>query len=226
MKTLLLSAFLMVTASCFGSTDCQSTFTAHNQSQITWCVTANGNVVQLEGPPTWTQIQGVEGYGICVYQGNSYWDLGAYGDSGNWKPSVITQPKGPNTLPLTISRATSDNQFTLTQTFKWVASGKTVAVTMTILGPAVTLVRFAEVVPHEYALLGNHTNSASFIWSEGIKGLMANATTHPQVHADIVAGGAQNPCLRNGTSGLALLESWFMVPRKQIPAYLEYSPMR
>ena len=142
MKTLFAVLFFSVLS--FASTDCQSTFhVGSGQTAIAFCVTANGNIAYFSsGLP---QIQdGAEGYALCNGSGADAWDLGLYGDSGNWLPAVITQPGGPGTFPLTISRSTSDGWKTITQAFSALGGGKGVHVKMTVTG-AQNVYRFGHV---------------------------------------------------------------------------------
>ena len=203
---------------------CQTTFTTHNSARISFCVTANGNILNLEGPPGWHQIDQNEGYAVCALDGSyGYWDLAGAGDSGNWGDPVLNQPKGANTFPFTITRSTADGKFTLVQTFKLVSGGKAVGVTMKLSGPQVILRRFAEVMPQANQT-GDHTSTAAFVWSSSRDGLMVSPTANVNVVSGIAQGGVQNPCLLDGADGnLAIVESWVPNPAS---AYFEYAPMR
>ena len=224
MKNLLL--LLVLSCPLWASTECQTTFTNHNSARIQFCVTANGNVLNLEGPPGWNQIDQNEGYAVCALDGSyGYWDLAGAGASG-WGDPVLSQPKGANTFPFTITRQTLDGKFTLTQTFKLVSGGKSVGVTMGLVGPLSRLVRFAEVMPQTNQS-GDHTSASAFVWTPSRNGLMATPTANVQVNSAIVGGGVQNPCEPSGSDGnLAILLSWVLNPVKQTPAYFEYAPMR
>src|SRR5215469_17176886 len=91
--------------------NCYATF---NTALPNFCVTVNGNVGNFYYPAGYSQIY-TDGYGICD-SGYSYYDIGT-NNSGNWQASTIIEPGGPNTLPLTIKRTTSDGVWTLTQIF-------------------------------------------------------------------------------------------------------------
>src|SRR5947208_526305 len=80
-----------------GSTACASTYTSGTGATFfQWCVTANGNIVSLQSPAGEEHIfEGTvgEGYQICNFTDSvAYTDYAAAADTGNWKPSVVTQP--------------------------------------------------------------------------------------------------------------------------------------
>ena len=137
----------------YSSTSCQSTFTSFaGNSYLSFCVSGNGNVSTLESPKTFSQIfLGGEGYGICdMTKQVSYDDWGVYGDSNNWFDSVLTQPNGPNTFPLTITRSTLDGAWTLKQVFSRNSSAPSVTIKMTLknnssASKSVELARFADI---------------------------------------------------------------------------------
>src|SRR5690349_7334852 len=88
------------------NTGCYATF---GQALPSFCVSANGNIETFYYPNSVSQIY-TDGYGVCDFTGSStvsYYDVGE-ADSGNWQNSVITEPNGANTFPLTIKRTTSD----------------------------------------------------------------------------------------------------------------------
>jgi hypothetical protein len=96
----------------------------------------NGSVLSLESPAGAEHIRvGVfmEGYAICDHTlGLRYWDLGDYSPKGTFSAPTITQPNGPNTLPLTITRNTWDSIYTLKQTFSRNVQDRSVLVTMSL----------------------------------------------------------------------------------------------
>lgn len=103
--------------SSLATTDCTFPFsTGTGNTLLKYCVTTNGNIVQLETP------QGVEhvavgtigeGYGICDLNSNTgYFDYAGFGDSGNWNPAQVVKQ---TTTSVKIVRTTSDGLFTLTQ---------------------------------------------------------------------------------------------------------------
>jgi hypothetical protein len=93
-------------------------YASFNTALPNFCVTENGNIGQFIYPANYSQIY-TDGYGVCDGTSTpwrSYYDVGV-ADSGNWQNSVITEPGGVNTLPLTIERTTSDGIWTITQVF-------------------------------------------------------------------------------------------------------------
>ena len=104
-----------------GSTTCASTFkSGSGPTFFQWCVTSNGNIVSIQSPEGEEHIlqKAGEGYQLCDFSALvAYTDYAAEADTGNWKASVITQPNGQNTFPLTIKRTTTDGKYTLTQKF-------------------------------------------------------------------------------------------------------------
>lgn len=94
--------------------DCFATF---NDKLPNFCVTVNGNIENFFFPAGISQIY-TDGYGICDFTGPqvSYYDDGDQ-DSGNWLDPVVSEPHGPNTFPLTITRTTADGLWTIKQSF-------------------------------------------------------------------------------------------------------------
>jgi len=118
------------------STTCASTYTTGSGPTLfQWCVTSNGNVVSLQSPDGEEHIllSASEGYQVCDFSALvAYTDYAAAADTGNWKASVVTQPHGPNTFPLTIKRTTSDGKYTLTQKFSQVPADFTIKIATTL----------------------------------------------------------------------------------------------
>jgi hypothetical protein len=196
----------------YATTSCQSTFTSGTgNSYLSFCVTENGNVSTLESPKTFNQIYlGAEGYGICdVTNGNSetfprYYDWGRYGDSASWLSSSITQPHGPNTFPLTITRSTSDGGITLIQTFSQNKTTPSVKISMTLKNNSAIprdlwLVRFVDIDADgtsagDYFDYNQYSSWGTQFGAFG-HGLMMHAGASPLLsQGNIVAAGAQDPC--------------------------------
>lgn len=206
-------------------TQCYSTVTTHNVARIQFCITRNGNVIQLQGPAGWLQVADAEGYGVCPLDGSEgYYDLGGDGAGGDWDEPTITQPKGPNTFPLSISRRTSDGRYTLTQSYKLVGAGKTVGITMTLVGPLARLVRLVDIVPQS-PQMADHTSATAFVWTPGRNGLLASPTVSVQVASAIVLGGIQDACRRDGAGGSNAIRLEWVLQQGQ-RAYVEYSAIR
>src|SRR5262245_36288224 len=103
---------------------CAFTFTSGtNGSFVKYCVTANGNITQLEIPQFHEHLAAGafgEGYGICdATAGAEYFDYADFGDSANWGPATLVTQSA--TL-VKIARTTADGAWTLTQNITMVAA--------------------------------------------------------------------------------------------------------
>ena len=186
-----------------GTGVCQSTFTSGNVlSYMMFCTTQNGNVAQFESPSTFNQLhQGGEGYGVCDATNGSvgYYDWGVYGDSG-WQGASITQPNGPNTFPLTITRTTADGIWTLKQAFTRNPATPAVKVTMTLTNnSAVTrevyLSRFADVDADGQSVNWFDATGTSAYGKYVFGLIMRNLTIDGMVLGGyVVPAGTTNPC--------------------------------
>lgn len=251
MKVSLLLFVVFCAASCFASTDCQSNFSkGAGPAEITFCVTANGNIVQIKTDMDKNIIlSGAEGYAVCGV-GTPYFDLGPYGDSGNWQPPITIQPHGPNTFPLTIIRSSVDLApdgrplVILNQTFSYSNGGRSVRVLMTKDGASLTgtLIRYADVsgTSEHGAISAN----SSFIWNDGAFGVMASPTG-PNISTRVLFGGlsgvtvsgAVDPCNAVGPVTLpyagdsAIVNQWTVGrlgkgTRFNAQAIVDYLPIR
>jgi hypothetical protein len=132
---------------------CSFNFTSGaGDSFLKFCVTANGNITQIETPSGREHIAvGAlgEGYGICdLNPFVSYSDYADFGDSGNWNPAVVL---GQSTKSVKISRTTNDGVWTLTQTITEVSGNEpSIKILMALKNNtdvlrSVFLVRYADV---------------------------------------------------------------------------------
>jgi len=124
-------------AAAISGTDCFATFTfGSGATAFTFCVTSNGNILQLEAPAGVEPIRNgvfLEGFTICDHTfAHRNWDLGQYVPNGDFGPPTIVQPNGPNTLPLSITRTTFDSAYTLKQTYTRNNNDRSVTVTMSL----------------------------------------------------------------------------------------------
>jgi hypothetical protein len=92
-----------------------------------YCLSANGNIVQLDSPSGNEMINKgdlLEGYGLCDFTPNvSYYDYASV-DSANWGATTVTTP---NATTKVFVRTTADGLFQLTQTITQIkASASTV----------------------------------------------------------------------------------------------------
>ena len=106
----------------FATSTCSFTFSSGSKNTfLKYCVTANGNIAQLETPAGAENIAvGAvgEGYGICDLQNpaspTAYNDFADFGDSGNWG---VTAVLNQDARSVKLARTTRDGIWTLTQTF-------------------------------------------------------------------------------------------------------------
>jgi hypothetical protein len=117
---------------------CANTFTSGSgPTAQSFCVTANGNIGQL----SWRGVEQIrvgnfiEGYMVCVGDTVKAYDYEDYVESGFQAPTV-SQPGGPNTLPLTITRRTADGSFSVAQTFSTSSATVTVSTALKNLSGA------------------------------------------------------------------------------------------
>ena len=154
---------------------CSFTFTSGaNDNFLKFCVTANGNVAQLETPQGHEHIDhGVvgEGYGICDVNSNTeYFDYSFFGDSPNWlAPTVVNQ----TATSVKIARTTADGIWTLVQTFTQMAgTSPFVKVDMalknnTAIDRTIFLMRYADVEPdHSFSPDLGATSNSAFVWDQ------------------------------------------------------------
>jgi hypothetical protein len=121
-------------------------------SYMQYCVTANGNIPQLQSPAGQSLIgSGItvgEGYGVCnETPATAYWDYAGWGDSGNWGPATTLSQTATS---VKIARTTSDGIWTLTQTLAQDKATPAVRITMvlknnTAVSRKAYIVRYADV---------------------------------------------------------------------------------
>jgi hypothetical protein len=132
---------------------CSFTFASGTgDTYLQYCVTANGNITQLQTPAGQELInRGItvgEGYGVCNESpATAYYDYAGWGDSGNWNaPQVLSH----TATSVKIARTTSDGIWTLTQTITQDKTTPAVKVTMALKNNTAAtrkayLVRYADV---------------------------------------------------------------------------------
>ena len=153
----------------FATTSCSYTFTSGgNNSYLSYCVTANGNIPQIQTPFGQLQLgSGGEGYGLCQESPAVEYHDYASGDSGNWKAPVLVSL---TTTAVKIARTTSDGHFTLTQTITKVPQTSSITIAMAItnhqaVAKKVYLVRYADSNPNGSAEQGiNATHNGVYSW--------------------------------------------------------------
>jgi hypothetical protein len=119
----------------FATDECSFTFTSGtNNTFLQYCVTVNGNIMQLEAPSGHSQITVTtdgEGYGVCDVTGGGvdYSDYGLLGTTANWNPATLVSVTGTS---VKIARTTSDGIWTLTQTITQVSTSSSIKVVMAL----------------------------------------------------------------------------------------------
>jgi len=116
------------------SSACFSTYTSGSGATFMGiCISNHGNLVRFESPAGFVHLSLIEGYALC--SGDPFQPARSF-DSGTieagFNPATISQPNGPNTLPLTITRTTTDGAFQLQQTFARDSVEKDVTITMVL----------------------------------------------------------------------------------------------
>lgn len=105
------------------------TFTYGTSAQtFNFCISDHGNVEKLISPGPYTEINTAEGYVVCSQSGVHGYDAG-FSEDG-WGAASVSQPGGANTLPLTITRQSTDGKLELKQTFDWNGLEKEISITM------------------------------------------------------------------------------------------------
>ena len=104
------------------------------------CISKDGNITKFESPAGFDQIGTGnlwrDGYSICTGNLPDFpnvpegYDAGA-SEAGFGTP-VVAQPNGPNTLPLAITRTTTDGVYELKQSYAQDTAKRDVAITMKI----------------------------------------------------------------------------------------------
>src|SRR5262245_54966557 len=97
------------------------------------CLSSQGNLIRFESPAGFVHLSLIEGYALC--SGDPYQPARAVTSGpveAGFNPAAISQPNGSNTLPLTVTRATTDGAFRLQQTFARDSVEQDVTITMVL----------------------------------------------------------------------------------------------
>jgi hypothetical protein len=174
------------------SSVCTDTFTkGSGKATIVWCVAANGNVVQM----TFNGVEQIrigafiEGYILCVAGVEKAHDIAT--DEAGFGAPVRTQPGGPNTLPLTITRTTLDGTMSLAQTYAFTTDSVSVTANVkNLTGASIFNVRY---VRHADIDAGgvtsnNWTRSPDAVAAtvDGASGLLMGTSTYGQTRTAVV----------------------------------------
>ncbi len=169
--------------------ECFSTHTSGNEeTYLSFCISEHGNLVQFESPERHGHLGAHEGYALCGWFEENRYDAGLH-ESG-FGEATISQPNGANTLPLTITRETTDGHFRLRQTFARDTTEKDVTITMTLTNISgavrslVSLVRYFASGDARFA----RTADSVWAWDGGLEpyGLRLTARTPTVSHATAV----------------------------------------
>jgi hypothetical protein len=165
----------------FGTDVCSFTFTSGaNNTYLQYCVTVNGNIMQLQTPSGHFQITpdtNGEGYGVCDVTGGGvdYSDYGEMGTTANWNPATLVSHTGTS---VKIARTTSDGIWTLTQTITQVPTSSSIKVVMALknntgVARTVNFLRYADVdadgVTHDN-LDGTHNTAMAWTSTNSVSG--------------------------------------------------------
>jgi hypothetical protein len=98
------------------------------------CITERGNISHFEAPAGKVHLQVREGYVLCS---SFFQTKGVHGfDAGSaelgWTTPTVSQPGGPGTLPLIITRDSFDGLVQLKQTFNIVPGDREISVKMDV----------------------------------------------------------------------------------------------
>jgi hypothetical protein len=169
-------SFAVLTGAARADNTCAHQFTSGlGNTLLNYCVTANGNIPQIETPSS-IQLIGPksEGYGICNESpAQNYTDYGV-SDTGNWNPSVLVSHSSG---AVKIARTTSDGNWILTQTITKNSRVPAITVVMALTNNQATdhvayLVRFADAQPPS-----GYGTSVYFV--AGLNGAVAQSYSPP-----------------------------------------------
>jgi hypothetical protein len=181
---------------------------------VQYCVTVNGNIVELQTPGGVENIKhGIigEGYAVCDFStGVGYHDYAGFGDvdTGSWGPASTVSLTGTT---VKISRKTTDGIWTLTQTIAQSPADSSVKVTMALknnssVARLVWLARFADVDANDRTnnILDGTFNTAFGYSASAQKGVQLSlATANIYDHVGYATQLASKACSINaGYTGL------------------------
>jgi len=130
-----LTALAPVTSQCFTSgSPAGSENDPLGRTFLKVCITNHGNISYLESPAGKVQINTREGYVVCSgdFSGSFVHGFDAGVAEDGWFEPTVSQPNGPGTLPLKVTRITLDGRIELNQTFTTVKDDREVQVQMDV----------------------------------------------------------------------------------------------
>jgi hypothetical protein len=214
---------------------CSFTFeSGANSTFLKFCVSANGNIVQLETPAGHLHfLVSAEGYGLCNETPViAYWDYADDGDSANWNPATVVSQTASS---VKIARTTGDGIWTLTQTYTLDPKTPSVKIVMALKNntsvPRVAyLVRWGDVDPDSevHANFGA-TRNAALAWKFSTPGyglMLQNARTSQFGFTNgyaIFGEDGPNPCDFAGLASDHIIEGGHGSP---VLAYVDTVPAK
>jgi hypothetical protein len=101
---------------------CLATFVSGTAEELVRiCISKHGNLIKFESPAGFEHIRNGdfdEGYILCRdFTNQVAFDIGD--NESGFDDGTVSQPGGPGTLPITVTRNSLDGLFRLTQTFTW-----------------------------------------------------------------------------------------------------------
>lgn len=129
------------------TTTCSWSFaTGSGIHNLTYCVTVNGNILQIQNLGTNLLRMNGEGYGVCDQNAPMNYSDYAVSDTGNWDSPILLSRSSSS---VKIARATADGRWKLTQTITKVPNTSSITVVMALtnnqsVSDVAYLVRFAD----------------------------------------------------------------------------------
>jgi hypothetical protein len=180
------------------STACFSTHASGSGNTLMRiCLSNHGNLVRFESPVGVHHMgtDGIgDGYALCYNNGTHVFGYDAGFAEDGFDPPTISQPNGPNTFPLTITRDTF-GMFRFKQTFDWDTTEKDVTITMTLTNistvswPNLILVRYFDGDIGGTASGDRWARSVDSVWGwedNSGRGLMLTALSPSVTHVMMV----------------------------------------
>jgi hypothetical protein len=174
----------------------QQCFTSGSgQTFLKVCITANGNMSWIESPAGYVHLQSREGYAVCSggVPGNGATVHGFDADiaAAGWGSPTASQPSGAGTLPLIITRTSTDGVIQIKQTFTLNAPEREVNIKMDVKNTSAGILDSVYLSRYyDGDIDGQTTNlydrNQESVWARGpynnvAHGLMLNAAPAPNI---------------------------------------------
>ncbi len=189
-------------------TTCFSTYTSGSGANLmNFCVSQDGTIPNFESPANSQELVSEEGYAVASGCGTGSpitHGADASISEGGFTVPAITQPNGPNTFPLTITRSTTDRVFSLVQSFSRNTTEKSVTIKMTLKNTSGSTVSnifltryFTDAL---FITLNRFARSFDSVWGWDGYAFSATDLTFGTAHATVVQD--RNTWLGGGSGGL------------------------